>query len=149
MLNHFLWVSCLFSFFPGMRLGRCLQAADGPRARSEELPRLPRKRWLSGHHGDLSPPSTSRSPSRPDAALHRLSGRSKLPWSRLSGGHSQPDRQLDRSQRAKHRVPLWARWRCEDNSARGLRRSPVFSRNLSEGKTTKRPETHSNGLIDD
>lgn len=139
------------SFYSGVCLGRCLQAADGPWAGSEELPGLPRKRRLPGHHGDLSPTSTSRFSAQPDAALHRLSGQPGLPRSRPSGGDRPPDRQLHRSERTEHWVSVSAGWRFEDNPAGGLRLTSVFSRNASEGETTTWEETpaHSNRLNSD
>lgn len=146
--TDYLFSSCHL-FISGVRLGRRLQAADGPGAGSEDLPRLPRKRWLPGHHGDLLPPSTTRPPAQPDTALHRLSWQSGLPRPRPSRGDSQPDRQLHRPERAEHRVPVRAGWCCKDDSAWGLRRTPVLSRNFSEGKTAEWAQTltHSNGLI--
>lgn len=145
----FLQMSNCLSFSSGLRLGRRLQAADGPGAGSEELPRLQRKRWLSGHHSDLSPPSTTHSAAQPDAALHWLSGQPRLPRPRPSRGDSQPDRRLYWSKRPKHWVLVSAGWCCEGNSAGGHRCSPVFSWNFGEGKTTQKAQTprHSNRLI--
>lgn len=135
-LYSFLKVSKYLFFFyhsySGVCLGHRLQAADGSGAGSEALPRLQRKRWLSGHHSGLLPPSTPHSPAQPDAALHRLSGQSRLPRPRSSGGNCQPNHQLYWSKRKKYRVPVWIGWCCEDNSARGPRPSPVFFRKLSE-----------------
>lgn len=121
----------------GMCLGCGLQAPNRPGARGKELPWLQRKRWLPSHHCDLSPPSTSCTSAQPDAALHRLSRQPRLPRPGTFGRHSQADCQLHWTKWEKLRVPFPAGQRCEDNSARGLRWSLVFSGSSSERETTK------------
>lgn len=129
------------SFCPGMCLGSRLQAAEWPGAGSEGLPRLQRKGWLSGHYCDLPSPSTAHPTAQPGAALHWLSGRSKLPRPRTSGGDSQSDHQLNRSEWEKHWVPVSAGWCCENHSARGHRYTSVFSWIFGEGKNIQWAET--------